>query len=246
MSRIPRAGSDISTHAPLAGCDLRLHETMPDATDFNPRTPCGVRLAPPDFGGCQSINFNPRTPCGVRLKANLHKTHQGQFQPTHPLRGATFVNRRSETALLFQPTHPLRGATPSRAGSPRPANISTHAPLAGCDAMSAVYKLAQSKFQPTHPLRGATQGGRCEDHHDGISTHAPLAGCDGQECVNKMLECVISTHAPLAGCDGEGAYKIEPLKYFNPRTPCGVRRTNPNVYVPLLQFQPTHPLRGAT
>ena len=74
----PRAGCDrvcgdeaelfsrISIHAPRAGCDSR--STAASArmqSNFNPRTPCGVRRAPgkPNRG---ERYFNPRTPCGVR------------------------------------------------------------------------------------------------------------------------------------------------------------------------------------
>ena len=34
----------ISIHAPLAGCDVRWRQDARAGTDFNPRTPCGVRL----------------------------------------------------------------------------------------------------------------------------------------------------------------------------------------------------------
>ncbi len=80
----------ISIHAPLAGCDKKPPSTSGTPRNFNPRTPCGVRLlafkrvfakknisihAP--LAGCDEnpvsvmstlYNFNPRTPCGVRLR----------------------------------------------------------------------------------------------------------------------------------------------------------------------------------
>ena len=39
------AVSSISIHAPLAGCDVDSHELSSLYAYFNPRTPCGVRLA---------------------------------------------------------------------------------------------------------------------------------------------------------------------------------------------------------
>ena len=63
--RGPKHGS-ISIHAPLAGCDL--------SRPFPP---------PP------SRHFNPRTPCGVRPVLPLCASTAGEFQSTHPLRGAT-------------------------------------------------------------------------------------------------------------------------------------------------------------
>ena len=57
---------DISIHAPLAGCDLIL-----------------LALA----NGL--VDFNPRTPCGVRLSGTTARPSSRIFQSTHPLRGAT-------------------------------------------------------------------------------------------------------------------------------------------------------------
>ena len=56
----------ISIHAPLAGCDRRRRACVGQRRDFNPRTPCGVRL----YG-----SVAPPPPAS--------------FQSTHPLRGAT-------------------------------------------------------------------------------------------------------------------------------------------------------------
>ena len=57
----------------------------------------------------------------------------------------------------------------------------------------------------------------------------------------------ISIHAPLAGCD---IASVRPLKgliaNFNPRTPCGVRRSRVGKIKRQDGFQSTHPLRGAT
>ena len=96
----PRAGCDfglrrrtatsrtISIHAPRAGCDVTDESETGGLYNFNPRTPCGVRLrrsasrrgerfisihAPRAGCDCRRIrfsdttkHFNPRTPCGVR------------------------------------------------------------------------------------------------------------------------------------------------------------------------------------
>ena len=55
----------ISTHAPLAGRDRMLDQS--DAFDnyFNPRAPCGARLACLPFDTAAK-DFNPRAPCGAR------------------------------------------------------------------------------------------------------------------------------------------------------------------------------------
>ena len=100
----------ISIHAPRAGCDsskMFLHSLL---CDFNPRTPCGVRLqAWTTF--CRCWNFNPRTPCGVRHFATHNSGQDTVFQSTHPVRGATMLLPQPQPQPQFQSTHPVRGAT---------------------------------------------------------------------------------------------------------------------------------------
>ena len=56
-----------------------------------------------------------------------------------------------------------------------------------------------------------------------ISIHAPLTGCDVLSGYNNRLYN-ISIHAPLTGCDRQRTPARSPNRYFNPRTPDGVRR----------------------
>ena len=62
-----KADIEISIHAPREGCDVRTRSPSWWASDFNPRTPRGVR----------------------RLKSYLSLALDGEFQSTHPARGAT-------------------------------------------------------------------------------------------------------------------------------------------------------------
>ena len=59
----------ISIHAPLAGCDAKFFADIP----------------------IYDTNFNPRTPCGVRRNTITISSAEDIFQSTHPLRGATFL-----------------------------------------------------------------------------------------------------------------------------------------------------------
>ena len=86
-------------------------------------------------------DFNPRTPCGVRPPPT-----RAPFLPTK-----------------FQSTHPLRGATTRGSAVLPPAEISIHAPLAGCDIELSATRGVKNGFQSTHPLRGATR--RCNTFH---------------------------------------------------------------------------------
>ena len=100
--------------------------------------------------------------------------------------------------------------------------ISTHAPLAGRDNVSADVIFIRQ-----------------------ISTHAPLAGRD-RETMSSVSRLLISTHAPLAGRDRRLFSAVVRLKDFNPRAPCGARPFRINIRSTTAPFQPTRPLRGAT
>ena len=60
-----RLSNNISTHAPLAGRDVDDATVAGVNSDFNPRAPCGARLACLPFDTAAK-DFNPRAPCGAR------------------------------------------------------------------------------------------------------------------------------------------------------------------------------------
>ena len=172
----------------------------------------------------------------------------------------------------FQSTHPLRGATGRDGHWHGSRTISIHAPLAGCDVLdciqtrvtphfnprtpcgvrrricainggnkkdfnprtpcgvrpySSIKSITKLIFQSTHPLRGATKDKGFIGRRIAISIHAPLAGCDGPWRRAPGRSGRISIHAPLAGCDFSPDYSPTGSKNFNPRTPCGVRHRDP-------------------
>ena len=102
----------------------------------------------------------------------------------------------------------------------------------------------------------------------GISIHAPHTGCDTHRRAVAAYH-IISIHAPHTGCDAISEDDLDNLTYFNPRTPHGVRpkelimwalnrrisihapHTGCDFYIAneglsILEFQSTHPTRGAT
>ena len=129
------AGSRISIHAPLAGCDrifttggktdCKFQSTHPlrGATSVAFSISCKTgrfQSTHPLRGATHKSrcmpsparHFNPRTPCGVRPKKYAITPSPKPFQSTHPLRGATFaILKYSGKHEKFQSTHPLRGAT---------------------------------------------------------------------------------------------------------------------------------------
>ena len=111
---------------------------------------------------------------------------------------------------------------------------------------SQAFVIQAVQFQSTHPLRDATL-----------------------LILSITSITLISIHAPLTGCDGNVGYDGIRKRYFNPRTPYGMRHTwthrvrillGISIHAPLtgcdhsatflgllnILFQSTHPLRDAT
>ena len=234
----------ISIHAPLAGCDCRKSVAKRLARVFQSTHPLRGATRParsPYDAGNISIHaplagcdcrirkaamirnyFNPRTPCGVRLVCGVGCPTPSNFNPRTPCGVRLRVIHNLILAVLISIHAPLAGCDPSGRASRDLRRISIHAPLAGCDILRIVKKEIRN-----------------------ISIHAPLAGCDSAvRCV--AVEKDISIHAPLAGCDGLPCSTKTTSWYFNPRTPCGVRRKRGRSLPERSEFQSTHPLRGAT
>ncbi len=124
----------ISTHAPLAGRDPTPRDDAP-TKEISTHAPLAGRGCRPRWTVRPgSSYFNPRAPCGARPDVRQTAPVGHRFQPTRPLRGATWTAARECWGRIFQPTRPLRGATMC---------------CAHCSASALV-------FQPTRPLRGAT------------------------------------------------------------------------------------------
>ena len=171
-------GVAVSTHAPLAGSDLRHEGIDPAGESFNPRSPCGERPEPKRTTLTKE-GFNPRSPCGERYHGP--QSDPGRLVSTHaPLAG-------SDTA------HQSKSAEYS---------VSTHAPLAGSDARESRSKALDSTVSTHAPLAGSDgRHLRSAVYRGRVSTHAPLAGsdCSTERCRAKPGR--VSTHAPLAGSD---------------------------------------------
>ena len=198
-----RPDCQISIHAPLAGCDQAGH---------------GARIVLAD-------DFNPRTPCGVRLPPRGHPQSCSNISIHAPLAGCdNFESHTILSACLFQSTHPLRGATETIWESGLTQRISIHAPLAGCDIPAylsgrvpehfnprtpcgvrrggADRRAKRHEFQSTHPLRGATAAEIMADEAVLFQSTHPLRGAT-QPKITGGQRYDISIHAPLAGCDAD-------------------------------------------
>ena len=140
----------------------------------------------------------------------------------------------------FQPTHPLRGATSAKAASAAPCCDFNPRPPCGVRRGIFCFRRRGRKFQSTHPLRGATTAvGMITDEREFQSTH-PLRGATRHQRSDHRQR-PISIHAPLAGCDVIGIVTIGQPGDFNPRTPCGVRPQHQTRNPIVLYFNPRTP-----
>ena len=147
----------ISTHAPLAGRDLR-KAIIASKSAISTHAPLAGRDGSTREERSVTRNFNPRAPCGARRVSFNFASIIRIFQPTRPLRGATRWSTAPKAKAVFQPTRPLRGAT----------------------AVTSGLGLTTGDFNPRAPC-GARQM-RSQNGKSGriISTHAPLAGRDSK------------------------------------------------------------------
>ena len=123
----------ISTHAPLAGRDPAV-SAKAEHEEISTHAPLAGRDGRNGAEAFRLAHFNPRAPCGARHHDEARgRRRNGIFQPTRPLRGATYRASPPSDGFVFQPTRPLRGAT-----------------------YGSVAFYTNCIFQPTRPLRGAT------------------------------------------------------------------------------------------
>ena len=219
----PVVPSAISIHAPRVGSDLDGRGPAWQTGDFNPRSPCGERR---HGGGCLGSpghfnprspcgerhlrdtvktlikNFNPRSPCGERLCTWIPTTFLSHFNPRSPCgeRLSQTTDRHSD--FTFQSTLPVWGATKEHPAYHHDSQISIHAPRVGSDVTQ---------------LQGGC--GRL------ISIHAPRVGSDGLVAlVDSAIHRFQSTLPVWGATCGAGSWHGARI-HFNPRSPCGERRT---------------------
>ena len=139
------------------------------------------------------------------------------------MRGATRARAISCTTLRISIHAPHAGCDGLGWEVIRILKISIHAPHAGCDKLCGIIGVIFLNFNPRTPCgvrhaRGVPLRGFLQ-----ISIHAPHAGCDRRKSMN-LNDILISIHAPHAGCD--------------------IMKTG--LTSRTIEFQSTHPMRGAT
>ena len=196
--------SDISIHAPRVGCDIKQVEQVPVQPDFNPRTPCGVRLPPLATwpGSSKDISIHaPRVGCDDN--GDFRVCESIGFQSTHPVWGATDI------------FYMVCGAN---------GNFNPRTPCGVRPLASITVATAQALFQSTHPVWGATLespgnwflGGNFNPRTPcGVRQEHSSFPCGNTCNFNPRTPCGVRRR-PARPTD-------QPGRDFNPRTPCGVR-----------------------
>ena len=141
-----------STH-PVRGATAICSSTLAAPFNFNPRTPCGVRL-----NGLFCFQYNtrisihaPRAGCDSDGCFCNHGTER--FQSTHPVRGATHRRRIQQRQSRKISIHAPRAGCDRRRDTTQPAArpISIHAPRAGCDDRKRAKDTRPHNFNPRTP-----------------------------------------------------------------------------------------------
>ena len=173
---------------------------------------------------CWRSYFNPRTPCGVRPFLLLGGSDVLSFQSTHPLRGATRVSSGCDGAL--------------RDFNPRTPCGVRH--VCACAAPAAVYFNPRTPCGVRPPRRGQPVRAGCHFN--------PRTPCGVRRLAAPALDAEKQDFNPRTPCGvrPSASYTSSRVLDFNPRTPCGVRLDVLDCGKQHIQFQSTHPLRGAT
>ena len=191
-------------------------------SDFNPRTPCGVRplcaafvagdrefqSTHPVWGATRHpplcslfrTHFNPRTPCGVRPDCPA------------PPQGHTYFNPRTQCGVRLA----------GQGGDFRPLGISIHAPRVGCDLPCQKGIIPLWYFNPRTPCgvrhSGEKSASRAIRH---FNPRTPCGVRRHEQASNDPTDEFQSTH-PVWGAtiDGFGLQRPEQISIHAPRVGC--------------------------
>ena len=191
------------------------------------------------------------------------------FQSTHPARGATV--RRPPFCFHFDisihapregcdslPSAPATTSTYFNPRTPRGVrrqrvctismgnrNFNPRTPR-GVRLFGVLTKNRSLDFNPRTP-RGVRRGGMSAPMRGGDFNPRTPRGVRRSVMRSSICSNSISIHAPREGCDERPCCTSETGRhYFNPRTPRGVRHLLAEGQSAILEFQSTHPARGAT
>ena len=168
---------------------------------FNPRSPCGERLAAAVSILLVMAHFNPRSPCGERHTFCPALSYLFPFQSTLPVWGATVIGDFERAAHVISIHAPRVGSDSNGLVSHSLQRISIHAPRVGSDnprlrVFSVILDISIHAPRVGSDVRGES----ITFGPYSISIHAPRVGSDQRHRCNPP-GLPISIHAPRVGSD---------------------------------------------
>ena len=212
----------ISIHPPRVGWDPVQHVSPQQR---------GISIHPPrvgwDLSDTVSVarlgDFNPPTPCGVGLGNYTALFYKELFQSTHPVWGGT-RNCKVLGAVVPISIHPPRVGWDHRPFSRRRRNTDFNPPTpCGVGRACTATGRACRNFNPPTPCGVGRRCSTSRRSSAGFQSTHPVWGGTLVRAV-KVQQHLISIHPPRVGWDCLLGHADNPIKNFNPPTPCGVGR----------------------
>ena len=196
---------------------------------FHSCSPCGERRRTCTQAFCAHIISIHAPRAGSDRDAGRYSGQRYTFQSTLPARGATPSPARAPARRIdFNPRSPRGERHHLTLGNALARYISIHAPRAGSDlSLPARTPYPLCYFNPRSPCGERQRAiAYCDARYVDISIHAPRAGSDRLIDVTPTGDKLFQSTLPVRGatphCPTCG---IHAAHYFNPRSPCGERRS---------------------
>ena len=258
----------ISIHAPRTGSDSRPASPSCKATNFNPRSPHGERLASFPADIMLANHFNPRSPHGERQSWARGCVSPFAFQSTLPARGATtrltmagrgtsHFNPRSPhgerhgrfaslvLSVEFQSTLPARGATARCVYVPLPRDFNPRSPHGERRNARSLSSTRSAYFNPRSPHGERPMPAFGRPASTLISIHAPRTGSDRLP-PSRPLPCLrFQSTLPARGATN-AVFITSDTTIFQSTLPARGATGKSELGAALALFQSTLPARGAT
>ena len=172
-----------------------------------------------ELPGSRCTDFNPRAPCGTRRERRQHRAPRPAISIHAPRVGRDRTMRKcGDTSRNFNPRAPC-GARRSRSRS----------------------RLSLSKFQSTRPVWGATHRCRAGSQAHAISIHAPRVGRDVLYTAQTLTSAQFQSTRPVWDATRSASCTVCASSNFNPRAPCGTRRSCAGSFHRGIHFNPRAP-----
>ena len=224
MVVLMRAFTGISIHAPRAGSDENALKNWSTLSSFQSTLPVRGATSKEDKQKMETTISIHAPRAGSDLTGMSDPEKWIRFQSTLPVRGATSFSRAAFAgSCYFNPRSPC-GERRYRAKVTVGKDIfQSTLPVRGATRRCTKKQCIASKFQSTLPVRGATMDRRGAACISGISIHAPRAGSDMPDIRKTHRYDDFNPRSPCG--ERRSSYKSS-LLYpcdFNPRSPCGER-----------------------